>query len=203
MVSLCNASCAFATCASSIKPNPSRGGDGKLWVSSPGRSPGRRKDKTMHYLPSRQLALLSLVALGTACGVATQTQAQEIVKSPIVVAVESARPSVVAIRLPKANSTKKDISGTGIIIHSSGYLITNRHVVGAYKAVYVRLHDGKEYVANVVRADADADLALLHIQSNGAKFQAMALDPLEHLWVGEEVIAIGHPYGYAFTVSRG
>lgn len=130
-------------------------------------------------------------------------RAQEPVKSALVVAIEQTRPSVVAIRLPKTANNKKDTSGSGVIVHSDGYLVTNRHVIGSHKAVYVRLHNGKEYIAQVLKSDTSADLALLCIQGQGAKFQPMALDPVEHLWVGEEVLAIGHPYGYAFTASRG
>jgi S1-C subfamily serine protease len=128
----------------------------------------------MKYLPTRRPALLVVVALVVAvCGAGTEARGQAPAKSAIVVAVEKARPSVVAIRLPKASTGKKETVGTGVVIHSEGYLITNRHVVGSYKAVYVRMHDGAEYVAQVIKTDPNGDLALLKIQGQGASFQPM------------------------------
>jgi S1-C subfamily serine protease len=161
------------------------------------------RNRMMNPLVQRRSSALVLITLAAALGgTSPAAHAQESAKSPIVVAVENVRPSVVAIRLPKANG-KKDTVGTGVIIHAEGIIVTNRHVVGSYKTVYARLHDGREYVAQVLMADPNADLALLRIQSPETKFDAMPLDPVDHLWVGEEVIAIGHPYGYTFTVSRG
>jgi S1-C subfamily serine protease len=156
----------------------------------------------MYYPSRRARAPLCIVALAALCG-AADLHAQAPAKSPLVVAIETTRPSVVAIRHTKAANSKKDTVGTGVIIHPAGYAVTNRHVVGNHKSVYVRLHDGKDYVAHVLKADANMDLALLHIQAQGASLQPMSLDPLDHLWLGEEVIAIGHPYGYTFSVSRG
>src|SRR5205823_1558590 len=87
-------------------------------------------------------------------------------------------------------------------IDERGFIITNRHVVGAHKTVKVRLVDKSEYPAQVLVADLTTDLAVLKIDA-GKKLPAQVLAPSSDLLEGEDVIALGHPYGYSYTVTKG
>ncbi|AYR23250.1 serine protease [Herbaspirillum rubrisubalbicans] len=93
-------------------------------------------------------------------------------------------------------------SGTGFYIGSSGWLLTNYHVIGGAQSVRVRLPTGRELVAQVARADAARDIALLKTETPGVR--PMPLRNGEP-GVGEDVYALGSPLGDAFntTLTRG
>ena len=92
--------------------------------------------------------------------------------------------------------------GAGVIIDARGYIVTNRHVTGGKKSVKVRLHDGAETTGTVVVADNDYDLAVLRIKTD-KKLTPLRITPADDLMVGETVFAVGNPFGYEGTVSRG
>jgi serine protease Do len=93
-------------------------------------------------------------------------------------------------------------AGTGFLIDSAGYVVTNEHVVREAREVRVRLMDEREFVAEVVGRDPKLDLALLKLQ--GAKdLPAAALGNSEQLRVGESVLAVGNPFGLGHTVTLG
>jgi serine protease Do len=134
---------------------------------------------------------------------ATTVTAQESNVSRVnatVKAVQKIKPSVVAIKVPSSGG--KDNTGTGVIIDERGFIITNRHVVGQSKTVKVRLLDRSEHPAQVLVADPSTDLAVLRVNV-GRKLPAQVLAPSADLLEGEDVIAIGHPFGYSFTVTKG
>jgi serine protease Do len=90
-------------------------------------------------------------------------------------------------------------AGAGIVWSEDGLILTNNHVVGR-RAPHVRLQDGRELEAKMVRRDPDQDLALLSVNANGLK----ALVPgAEAPRVGELVFAFGHPWGQVNAVTRG
>lgn len=91
--------------------------------------------------------------------------------------------------------------GTGIIISSSGYLITNQHVIKDSIAVTITLESGDQYFAAVVGGDEQSDLAVL-------KIDATVLTPAEfgdsHLVeIGDSVVAIGNPVNQSLTMTNG
>jgi serine protease Do len=134
------------------------------------------------------------------CGAGTEAGAQHSRKTPVVEAVAKTRASVVTITVPRTG--RKDAVGTGVIIDERGYLVTNRHVVGGAQSVQICLADGTELTARVLSADPRVDLAVLHVNV-GKKLTALRLAPAGDLMVGEQVIAVGHPFGYVNTVSTG
>jgi S1-C subfamily serine protease len=117
-------------------------------------------------------------------------------------AVRKVKPSVVAIKVPGANPSAKGTVGTGVIIDERGYIVTNRHVVAGASEVVVRLADDTELGAKIVIADKNTDLAVLKVSAKH-KLPALPLARADDVEVGEDVIAVGHPYGYSFTVTRG
>lgn len=94
--------------------------------------------------------------------------------------------------------------GTGIIVSSDGYIITNQHISGnKYSKCYVTLYDGREYKADVLWADEDIDIAILKISAKELDY--IDLGDSSKLRVGENVYAIGNPVGFEFqrTVTSG
>src|SRR5690554_2939904 len=91
--------------------------------------------------------------------------------------------------------------GSGVIVRSDGYVLTNHHVVEAADSIRVALSDGREADARVVGADPETDLAVLKIAL--PKLQAITFDKEESLRVGDVVLAIGNPFGVGQTTTLG
>ena len=101
---------------------------------------------------------------------------------------------------PTASSTQQSV-GSGFIISSDGYLITNAHVVDGADEVTVKLTDKREFKAKVIGADKRTDVALLKIEAKDLPKVTIG-DP-EKLKVGEWVVAIGKPFGLENTMTAG
>jgi S1-C subfamily serine protease len=95
-------------------------------------------------------------------------------------------------------------SGSGSIIDSQGYVLTNKHVVkDAYK-VYVSLADGSRYEAKVVGIDPENDLAVIKFSPpKGVKLTVIPYGDSTRLKVGQKLLAIGNPFGLERTLTRG
>ena len=91
--------------------------------------------------------------------------------------------------------------GSGFIISSDGFIISNNHVVRNADEVIVRLSDRREYKARVVGTDEPSDVALLKIEAEG--LPAVRLGTGYELKVGEWVLAIGSPFGFDHSVTAG
>ena len=91
--------------------------------------------------------------------------------------------------------------GSGVIISSRGYILTNHHVVEAADEIEVALADGKKLAAKVVGNDPETDLAVLKVDAQN--LPAITLDQAENLRVGDVVLAIGNPLGVGQTVTMG
>ncbi len=92
--------------------------------------------------------------------------------------------------------------GSGVIIDSAGFVLTNEHVIMGGTNIRVTLNDGKQYPARVVGSAPEMDLALLKVEGPGP-FPAARLGRSDDLMIGETVIAVGNPFGLSNTVSVG
>ncbi|XWO14387.1 DegQ family serine endoprotease [Candidatus Hepatincola sp. Pdp] len=104
-----------------------------------------------------------------------------------------------------SNSTEAD-KGSGIIVAKSGLVITNRHVIAYKKAIKMILHDGRIFTAKIVAEDASIDLALLQLEAPDNKpvsFTPITMGATSSLKIGDEVFAIGNPFGIGISVSSG
>lgn len=99
-------------------------------------------------------------------------------------------------------SFKSRSLGSGVIIDSSGYILTNHHVVAEADVIQVRLPDEREFVAKVVGKDSKTDLALIRIEGAGTLPVARMGDS-DKAEVGSWVVAIGNPFGLETTVTVG
>ena len=91
--------------------------------------------------------------------------------------------------------------GSGFIISSDGYILTNNHVVQGADEIIVRLSDRRELDAQLIGADERADLALLKVKATG--LPEVELGNSDKLKVGEWVLAIGSPFGFDYSVTAG
>src|SRR3954447_10719416 len=92
-------------------------------------------------------------------------------------------------------------TGSGFVVSSDGYVVTNAHVVEGASAVKVKVGDGKTESAKVVGEDASSDLALLKIDASGLK--PLTLADSSNVQVGDPVDAIGNPFGLDRTLTAG
>jgi serine protease Do len=91
--------------------------------------------------------------------------------------------------------------GSGFIIRSDGYIVTNNHVVDNASEIVVKLADGRKFPAKVVGRDAKTDIALVKIEATG--LPVIPLGDSQKLQVGEPVMAIGNPFGLQGTATTG
>jgi putative serine protease PepD len=111
-------------------------------------------------------------------------------------------PSVVSI---EAQSGRGGSTGSGFIIDSNGYILTNNHVIASSAMsggdIRVRLNDGFSYDAKVIGRDSSYDLAVIKITAPNLK--ALQFGDSDEVAVGDSVIAIGSPLGLSGTVTLG
>lgn len=92
--------------------------------------------------------------------------------------------------------------GSGFVLDEAGYIVTNHHVVDNAATVTVRLSDDRTFEAEVVGTDPLTDIAVLKIDA-GPGLQAVELGDSDAIRVGEDVVAIGNPFGLSSTVTTG
>lgn len=91
--------------------------------------------------------------------------------------------------------------GSGVIISSDGYIVTNNHVIKGGEKLEVTLNNNEKYVAKVIGSDENTDLALLKIDAKN--LNAITFGSSDDLKVGEWVLAVGNPFGFTSTVTAG
>jgi len=91
--------------------------------------------------------------------------------------------------------------GSGVIVSSEGYILTNQHVVEGADEIEVALADGRETTAKVIGVDPETDLAVLKISLSN--LPTITLGRMEGARIGDVVLAIGNPFGVGQTVTMG
>ena len=91
--------------------------------------------------------------------------------------------------------------GSGVIISPDGYILTNNHVVEGADEIEVQLNDARTTRAKVIGTDPDTDLAIVKV--NLDRLPVIALGNSDNLQVGDQVLAIGNPFGVGQTVTSG
>jgi serine protease Do len=91
--------------------------------------------------------------------------------------------------------------GSGFIVSADGFIVTNAHVVENAEEINVRLNDKREYKARVIGADTRSDVAVIKIDATG--LPTVKIGDMSKVRVGEWVVAIGSPFGFANTVTAG
>jgi serine protease Do len=92
-------------------------------------------------------------------------------------------------------------SGSGVIISTDGYIVTNNHVVNGATSIVVTLNNRKNYVAKVIGTDPNTDLALIRIDASN--LPVMTIGNSDEVKLGQWVLAIGYPLNLDVTVTQG
>jgi serine protease Do len=103
---------------------------------------------------------------------------------------------------PRSQSQKLQSLGSGVIIDSEGYILTNNHVVEDVDEIQVKTLDGKTYQAKVIGTDQQTDVALIKIEPE-TTLTAIPFGNSDQIEVGDWVMAIGNPFGFDHTVTVG
>jgi serine protease Do len=154
----------------------------------------------------RWLFINFVVASAIACS--TMAKAGSDCTIPIPELYRQASPSVVSISAVTINpiSTKRRFSitaGSGVIINDEGIVLTNSHVVYGRRGIMVTLDDGDTVRGKFLGADPILDLAVLRIPVPSKGLPVAQLGDSDALRVGEEVVAIGNPFGLEQTLTHG
>jgi S1-C subfamily serine protease len=119
----------------------------------------------------------------------------------VVSVVDSVGPTVVGVRTSRGRGSPGAGSGSGVIVASDGYILTNSHVVHGASKFEVSLIDGRRLPASLTGDDPASDLAMIRAEGHG--LPAAHFGQSARLRVGQLVIAIGNPFGFQSTVSAG
>ncbi|MBI5779880.1 MAG: trypsin-like peptidase domain-containing protein [Planctomycetes bacterium] len=91
--------------------------------------------------------------------------------------------------------------GSGVVVNNDGYIITNNHVVQGMDEIRVTLDDGREFMGKVIGSDQVSDIAVVKIKADN--LQPAILGDSDQAEIGEQVLAIGSPFGLGQTVTSG
>lgn len=110
-----------------------------------------------------------------------------------------ALPSVVSVHCTVSDG---EVTGSGVILDSSGNIITNNHVVEDAQTISVAI-EGQSYEATLVGSDASSDIAVLHATLDGAQVTPIEVGDSSALSVGDWIMTVGSPFGLDSSVSSG
>ncbi len=102
---------------------------------------------------------------------------------------------------PESQSGKS--TGSGFVIDKEGTILTNAHVVDGAKKVTIRFSNDKTVDAKILGADRSSDIAVLQVDSAGLDLTTLPLASAADVQVGDPVVAIGNPFGQAFSLTTG
>jgi serine protease Do len=155
--------------------------------------------------------------------VASAARKRALRRTPVVEAVEQVRDSVVNISSTQivrvspfgqffdlgpdaeffgSGTQKVQSAGSGFVLHASGYIVTNAHVVAGTRQPKVTFANGQVYDARVLAMDEEHDMAVLKVGAD-KPLKAAVLGTSSDLMIGETAIAIGNPFGFQRTVTAG
>jgi S1-C subfamily serine protease len=93
--------------------------------------------------------------------------------------------------------------GSGFVIDKAGHIVTNYHVIAGARSVQVSFSNNESFKAKVVGADPTTDLAVVRVSAGARALTPLTLDDSDRVQVGDEVVAIGNPFGLSRTVTSG
>jgi serine protease DegS len=168
---------------------------GHIQLTIFGQQVGKAAENTNH-----RTSFSSAVAYASSSVVSIQT-ARSVQSAPTSVG-ELLRDRFLGNNSPHAPKTKTSLSsGSGVILDSRGYILTNYHVIKGAEAIRATLNDGRHAKATLIGNDPDTDLAVLKIDMKNLP-QAKTAD-ISQMRIGDVALAIGYPYSIGQTVTQG
>ncbi len=197
-----------------------KAGPGRRWRSALARNPGPVWALAGALLAlSAMLIVLSLLPRQRVItqdhidAAVRQSLEKEPLPSPYAKAAEAIRPSVVRVigLMDESDDGKEDAEkralerslGSGVVIIDNGTILTNLHVVSGAKKIRVRFHNGHESEAQIINLQPENDLAVLKASSLPDDLEAATMRSTGDLQPGDQVIAVGNPFGIGPSVSAG
>ena len=110
-------------------------------------------------------------------------------------------PSVVSILVDLGS--QGGAQATGFVFDTAGHIVTNQHVVAGATSIEIDFASGLKLPGKVLGSDPDADLAVIALQGDAGTLVPLPLADSDKVQVGESVVAIGNPFGYAGTMTQG
>jgi serine protease Do len=101
----------------------------------------------------------------------------------------------------RSQRAKSTSLGSGVIVSKEGHILTNHHVAAGMTEIRVQLTDGRNFPAQLIGSDPSTDIAVLRIDAPG--LEPLSFGDSDGLRVGQQILAVGNPYGLEESVSRG
>ena len=129
-------------------------------------------------------------------------------KMSLIQLFQKAEPAVIQVntkKIPNENLEGETPGGvgSGFVYDENGHVITNHHVIDDAIKITVTFLDGESYAAEIVGSDADLDLAVLKVNSRNSYLHHLELGSSSELKVGQQVVAIGNPFGLSGSMTSG
>lgn len=121
--------------------------------------------------------------------------------SQAVVHLKVTKPAPQQRARPATPPGSADGTGSGFIISTDGFLVTNSHVINGAERIEANLPDGRSYTAQVVGDDAATDIAVVKIDADN--LATASFGPSDRLQVGQIAIALGNPFGFQYSLTAG
>src|ERR1035437_7819634 len=168
------------------------------WHHTPNRRPRMRHLKATPIISAVTGGAAAALILVFARPFASHTQTR------VVIPAAASSPGAGTPFNAGQGATRTD-TGTGIVLTSTGLILTNEHVIDGASSITVSLegHSGRTATAHVVGADRSKDLALLRIDPAGATLHPLKLASSSGIEVGDPAYAIGNPFGLNWTLTTG
>src|SRR5216683_1022663 len=147
-----------------------------------------------------QVGQSSATATSSSAGTAIPPLTGNNIESVREAVVAKVRPSVVQINVTSQQGAKL---GSGVIIDSRGYIVTNNHVITGGQTIVVEIFNGSTLPAQIVGTAPSDDLAVLKVNPSRVKLTVATIGDSSKLKVGQDVLAIGNPLGITQTVTSG
>lgn len=180
--------------------------------------PSQPTTSFFQVFPSRPLFMVIAILVVSACAPAFAApieskglQILEEIQDAISQLAEHVTPTVVGVSsirklsLPGDRSRQgvpRPGSGSGVVIHEDGYIVTNDHVIGNAVEAEIRFSDNATLIAQIVGRDPDTDLAVLKVDADH-KLPSATFSDSRSVKVGQWVLAVGNPFGLDRTVTLG
>ena len=159
--------------------------------------------ETATSLPVQNATVSPTASIGDIPVASGDITALDIVKAQEQVYIDLFADTVDSVVKIVTRSTASSGEGSGWIWDTDGHIVTNYHVVQGARTIEVFFYDGREYEAEVVGFDSDADIAVIKIDAGDYPLQPAKLGDSSSLQVGQFTAALGNPFGQDFTMTTG
>jgi S1-C subfamily serine protease len=154
-------------------------------------------------------AILSRTAASTPAAVTSSTSTSSVAQAqtPTSAAAiyQQAAPGVVTITTEVAGRFGRvgEGTGSGIVLDNNGDILTNAHVIAGANQIQVTFNDGRTLAATLVNSNSSADLAVVRVSAAASSLHPLTLGNSDNVQVGDQVYAIGAPFGLAESMTAG